>query len=152
MICKQQSSYAGRSSVDYFSATRLPNNTFCSEHVLFKSGEQSMLERRCHAVQALCVNDSVLQLGSAAQINERCLELQSAKARKQAANGDEAGAVVNKKSSSKAQCGCPFRKPNRTSERHLKAVLTLLCRAANAVQLRLIPIIPAQLPSATCSA
>ena len=36
------------------------------------------------AVQALCINDDVLRLGSLPRINERCQELRAPKAKKQA--------------------------------------------------------------------
>lgn len=71
-----------------------------------------------HAAQALCINDAVLKLGSATRINERCLELQTAKASKKAA---AAGAAQDKPSATKAaSLGCPFRKANKSSMRHLK--------------------------------
>lgn len=35
-------------------------------------------------LQALCINDAVLRLGSAPRINERCMDLQKAKPKKQA--------------------------------------------------------------------
>ena len=39
----------------------------------------------CVSLQALCVNDAVLKLGSLSRINERCLELKKGKPKRQAA-------------------------------------------------------------------
>ena len=40
------------------------------------------------AAQALCINDSVQQLGNVARMNERCLELQKPQPKKRSSSGD----------------------------------------------------------------
>ena len=74
-------------------------------------------------MQALCINDAVLKLGSSTRINERCLELQKARPAKKAAT---AGAAHKKPAADTSSCGCPFRKSKRTSLRHLKVERELL--------------------------
>ena len=79
----------------------------------------------CCPEQALCINEAVLALGSTQRINERCLDLQSgsgAQRKKRAAAATVAGAKASAPAAAKASCGgCPFRKANKTSLRHLKA-------------------------------
>ncbi len=78
-------------------------------------------------LQALCINDAVLKLGSTTRINERCLELQKAKPAKKAAS---AGAANEKPAAKTSSCGCPYRKSKRTSLRHLKVSRGLLVAQA----------------------
>ena len=75
-------------------------------------------------LQALCINDAVLKLGSSTRINERCLELQKAKPAKKVAT---AGTAHGKPAAKKSSCGCPYRKSKRTSLRHLKVMRAACC-------------------------
>ena len=49
-----------------------------------------MAFRLCLVAQALCINDSVLRLGNAARINEKCLDLQQSKPRQRNKAGSQA--------------------------------------------------------------
>ncbi|KAK9867288.1 hypothetical protein WJX84_000351 [Apatococcus fuscideae] len=64
--------------------------------------------------KALCVNASVQKLGSAARMNERCLELQKPVAKKRRSSGDP-------KQASKGSAGCPYLKASAKRQQRLQA-------------------------------
>ena len=68
----------------------------------------------------LCINPDVLKLGSSAMINERCMDLQNDKVRKDASveggEGDKGRRKVKK-------CRCPFLKRNTKGEQVMKDMM-----------------------------
>ena len=82
-------------------------------------------------LQALCVNEAVRRLGSAARIAEQCLDLQQRAPRpKRAAaardagrptNGNMGGSAQGPARPAKAAPGCPYLSQRASSQRHLKA-------------------------------
>jgi len=67
---------------------------------------------------ALCVNDSVLALGSASRISEACLDLQTTRGKREAAKAAKAAGGRGP-----AAKGCPFRAPAGGARRRLRDAL-----------------------------
>lgn len=82
-------------------------------------------------LQALCVNEAVRRLGSAARISEKCLDMQQGGSRRKRAvtagpAPHAAGALFGSLEArqarpAKAAAGCSFLERKASSQRHLKA-------------------------------
>ena len=68
----------------------------------------------------LCINPDVLKLGSSAMINERCMDLQNDKVRKQASVEDKDGERGKRKVK---KCRCPYLKRNTKGEQLMKDMM-----------------------------